>query len=331
MHKQIHYYGLDVTRGLSALFIVLYHYTSRYNENPSTLEYSIDWPVTISWGCAAVTTFFVLSGFLGAKHFNREVSSAIPFLKSKFLRLFPSFFVAVILTSTFTYYLLPDAFCGIKDILLNFTMIPSLLGAKSVDGAYWTLQVEWTFYFVIVFAMFISNQSIKKLIPLIWVSFSLFCNLFYHTIPFANIITTLAITRHSQEFIMGLCLYNLIVLKDNGMSIPTAFLCVVNQIVAQDLNHILFFIATILIICVSTLPNVDYIFHFKVFKPLIWYSRVSYPLYLIHQMIGFCILKCIIQYTPYSSWWIIVIPLTVVSILAGLIHHYIEVPMAKSI
>lgn len=35
---------------------------------------------------------------------------------------------------------------GLRQFLANLTMAPKLLGEKPVDGAYWTLAVEWVFY-----------------------------------------------------------------------------------------------------------------------------------------------------------------------------------------
>ena len=73
-NKHIHYTGLDVVRGLSAILIMLYHYTTRYNQNPITDGAKTDWSISVPWGCAAVTTFFILSGFLCAKHLIKSDS-----------------------------------------------------------------------------------------------------------------------------------------------------------------------------------------------------------------------------------------------------------------
>ena len=329
MYKQKYYNGLNVLRGMSALFIVLYHYTIRYNENPITMKNAIDWPITFPWGCAAVSTFFILSGFLGGKHLMAEKESIWPFIKGRFLRLFPSFFVSVIFTSITTYILLPQAFCGLKDIILNLTMVPSLLGARSVDGAYWTLQMEWTFYIVSAIVMFFSSKKIKMLIPLLWVLMSLLCNEMYNVIPYANVISTLTISKHSQEFIIGVILYNIIILKEYKYSISTALLCVANQISCQDVTHIAFFIFTILYILVTTFPSVDIIFGRKIFKPIVWISEISYPLYLIHQIVGFSIMNKIVQFTGSGNWIIIGGPLLFVIVIAWFVHKYIEIPTVK--
>lgn len=45
--------------------------------------------------------------------------------------------------------MMPERLRSVKDIVLNFTMFPGLLGAQSVDGVYWTLQVEMIFYLLL--------------------------------------------------------------------------------------------------------------------------------------------------------------------------------------
>lgn len=52
---------LNVLRGISALLIVLYHYTVQYEKS---IGHLVPYTVTIPWGCYAVNTFFMLSGFL---------------------------------------------------------------------------------------------------------------------------------------------------------------------------------------------------------------------------------------------------------------------------
>ena len=55
--------SFDVIRGLSAIAVMLFHYTCRYNEIPELLSSSTDFGFSITWGFAAVSSFFILSGF----------------------------------------------------------------------------------------------------------------------------------------------------------------------------------------------------------------------------------------------------------------------------
>ena len=60
-----YYPGLNVIRAISAMLIVLFHYTTMYNQSIYTPEnLKTNYPITFPWASMAVITFFLLSGFL---------------------------------------------------------------------------------------------------------------------------------------------------------------------------------------------------------------------------------------------------------------------------
>ena len=61
--------ALDIIRILSALSILLYHYTTRYDE---VIGHTSDWRFLWPWGAEAVNVFFFLSGFLAIIHFRNQ-------------------------------------------------------------------------------------------------------------------------------------------------------------------------------------------------------------------------------------------------------------------
>lgn len=79
MGKNKRIYGLDIIRGISAILIILYHYTTRYNESIYTAkEYIHRWPIKVFWGSLAVCTFFLLSGYLSGIY---KEGNALEYLK----------------------------------------------------------------------------------------------------------------------------------------------------------------------------------------------------------------------------------------------------------
>ena len=65
--------SFDVIRGVSAILVMLFHYTYRYGQKPFFSDSPTSLPFTVSWGYAAVTSFFILSGFFSAKQlFNNQ-------------------------------------------------------------------------------------------------------------------------------------------------------------------------------------------------------------------------------------------------------------------
>ena len=59
--------------GGAALLVMLYHYTSRYNDIIYLKAHS-SWPINVSWGCYAVIMFFLISGFLTAYNIVNQES-----------------------------------------------------------------------------------------------------------------------------------------------------------------------------------------------------------------------------------------------------------------
>lgn len=52
---------LDYLRGLSAIAVMLYHYTTRYDQ---LFGHTTDYPVFFQYGSYGVLVFFLLSGYL---------------------------------------------------------------------------------------------------------------------------------------------------------------------------------------------------------------------------------------------------------------------------
>lgn len=88
---------LDALRGLAALAVVLYHYFYRYNELYGHHgNFAVDWTY---FGKLGVELFFMVSGFVIFMSLNR-VNRPVDFLVSRFSRLYPTYWCALILTFT---------------------------------------------------------------------------------------------------------------------------------------------------------------------------------------------------------------------------------------
>ncbi len=144
---------LDVLRGLAALAVVLFHYTTKYNE-----LYGHDAALTLRCpnGIAGVFLFFIISGFVIFMTLERTKGTA-DFLVSRFSRLYPVFWASVVLTYVVVaVFGLPGAEVRPRDAALNLAMFHEWAGIPSVDGVYWTLAVELKFY-LLMFAIFFAG------------------------------------------------------------------------------------------------------------------------------------------------------------------------------
>lgn len=147
---------LDVFRGVSALLIVLYHYTTQYDKSIGHIgNYALAFP----WGCYAVYAFFMLSGFL-IVYTYKDTFNIVSFLKKRFLRLYPMFWICMLVTTIYMSFIFPERMPTVKQFLFNLTMFPTLFGSTAIDGVYWTMPKEIIFY--IIFAIIAVMGGARK-------------------------------------------------------------------------------------------------------------------------------------------------------------------------
>jgi len=120
------------------------------------------------YGLLGVNIFFIISGFLITQSFLRSKNTA-RFVWSRFLRIFPAlvmvtctlvFLVGPLLTTLATgeYFKHPWTLSYLRGALslyevTRFTVLPGVFMENPIvqtNGPLWTLQYEWTFYFVIL-------------------------------------------------------------------------------------------------------------------------------------------------------------------------------------
>src|SRR5688572_13967921 len=92
------YKELDSLRGIAALCVVLFHFTFGYDNGLKILE---EGKFYFTYGYLGVHLFFLISGFVILMTLEKTKSSA-DFFVSRFSRLYPAYWTAIILTVLFT-------------------------------------------------------------------------------------------------------------------------------------------------------------------------------------------------------------------------------------
>lgn len=134
---------LDALRGIAALAVVLFHYTTRYDR---LFGHTHPPALALPGGYLGVPLFFVISGFVIYMTLERT-ERPMDFVVSRFSRLYPAYWGALLLTFSLVHAIgLPGKTVGWEVLLVNVTMLQGFLGVTSVDGVYWTLEVELLFY-----------------------------------------------------------------------------------------------------------------------------------------------------------------------------------------
>lgn len=158
---------LDYLRFAAAVMVVAYHYFV-FGVQHGRIDVALT-PVAevAKYGYLGVDLFFLISGFVIMNSARGKGPSR--FAVSRARRLLPAFWLAMLLTAG-TVALFGDRIgisVTIKQVVVNLTMVPLLLGQQPVDGVYWTLLYEVLFY-VAVFVMLALGlgRRIATLMPL---------------------------------------------------------------------------------------------------------------------------------------------------------------------
>ena len=134
---------LDALRGIAALAVVLFHYTTRYDQLFGHAQAPL---VAFPQGWLGVNLFFMISGFVIFMTLART-ARPMDFVVSRFSRLYPAYWGAIVLTFALTHAIgLPGKTVGWDVLAVNVTMVQGFFGVPHVDGVYWTLEVELLFY-----------------------------------------------------------------------------------------------------------------------------------------------------------------------------------------
>ena len=326
---------LNVLRGVSAILIVLYHYTVQYDKS---IGHIVPYTFTVPWGCYAVYTFFMLSGFLTV-YTCKENITVSRFLKKRFFRLYPMFWICMTVTALYMFILMPERMPSLKQFLVNLTMMPSLFGIDAVDGVYWTLVKELFFYIgfaIILWLGLIKGGKTGWLWG--WLGISLFSVIYSYGpvhFPFRGSVSLVLMPEYIYAFLVGCSVYYFNVskdLKNKIVFVGYMMSCIVLCFYMKSGQVAMFFTVSLgtLIVCSQKRIN-EWIYPVKrVLTPILIVSEISYELYLTHQFIGFGIIRMMERYGLIAEVWVL-LPIAHAIFLAIVLHYGIEVKINRKL
>jgi peptidoglycan/LPS O-acetylase OafA/YrhL len=148
-HSSSRYHNVDALRALAA-FLVLWTHTAEvfvaFADNGAPGAWLNQVAHELDFGRMGVTAFFAISGFVIPMSLrgNRRGVALRVFMVGRVFRLYPAFWVSILPGALTCYWIWGKSFT-FRDVMLNFTMIPTVLGARPAEGLYWTLQTELSF------------------------------------------------------------------------------------------------------------------------------------------------------------------------------------------
>lgn len=327
MVKVHRYLELDAFRGIAILLVMISHYTWAYDFHFNTLDqHSFHFPFA---GELGVKFFFIISGFVIFLSL-KNLSNVKDFLINRFSRLYPTYWICLLITLLFILiFPVPSINYTFYEILANFSMVQGYLKIKHIDQVYWSLGIELVFYGLM--ALIFKLKLIKHInaISFLWlllVLLSLINKSF-----FFKILTSALILRYAPLFIMGIMFYKL---KNNSRDFFIHFIILFSYLLTvyrmydegivnpqYPLLNISFVFFTIVVILFYYFSYFSISFFQSGFLNFI--GKISYPLYLLHNVIGYSIIFRIKKL--YDVEIVYVVCTSVVTIfMAFLISTHIE-------
>lgn len=312
---------IDAFRGFAIISVICYHYLIRWaapSNSQDLTNYHFTYSQILDVGKYGVELFFVISGLVISMTVMR-VRSALEFAVHRFARLYPAFLVALIMTYIVTQFGPAEFKTSPWDLICNFSMTPSLLHARAVDGVYWSLTIEIEFYFIVAFA-FVLLKNRFWMAVLCVALLSGIATLIGHG---ANLL----FAQYWPYFMFGM-----------GASFGLMQRQIVPAICLGSTGLLLFVLNPL----ANTAANVYILVTFAAlfgllalkrstpFDVLAWVGRISYSLYLIHQFIGVTIIHTLTSMGS-PDFLAIFVALATVTALATAMYLFVELPAQRAI
>jgi peptidoglycan/LPS O-acetylase OafA/YrhL len=307
---------IDALRGFAAIAVLLYHYSHRLHikYNLSIVSDQINFPL----GHYGVELFFIISGFVIFMSVN-EKTKPLTFLLKRALRLFPTYWFSMLTTLIVVFFAGNDIMqISASDFIYNITMLPSVFGAKAIDGVYWTLKIEWFFYITIFLVLLLNCLKHINYIMLIFSLFIMCLSAAFHVHKFFH---------YTALFISGMNFY--LIWKGESKIINHFLVFSLIIISILSFNKELIYVSVSLVLLMYLLVYSKLVF--LNVKPLLFLGKISFALYLVHQNIGHAIQLFLFDKGVQNVFVLLGTPMLVSLLLASFITYFIEIPTARFI
>ncbi|OLB81734.1 MAG: hypothetical protein AUI14_02520 [Actinobacteria bacterium 13_2_20CM_2_71_6] len=319
----------------AALFVVAFHWVgggeNAWGKSPTELFHRAH-PFA-AYGWMGVHLFFLISGFvICMSAWGKPLGE---FFVSRVARLYPAFWFAVLATSGVVALLpLHKQPLPVPQVALNLTMLAEPLNGPLVDGVYWTLWTELKFY--LLFAIVVWRGVTYRRVILFCVLWAVASVL--ATASNSDLLLAIFTPQYSMFFVGGIAFYLMYRFGPNPL-----LWC----IVGFSWLHTQYMLANQATIAGGQTGAPQYwwvsvplvtLFYFAIAAVALgWLSwarwrwltvagALTYPLYLLHGVIGFTMIRWL--YPAVPKWVLLSGLLTGMLLLSWLVHRYVERPVS---
>lgn len=338
---------LDGLRGVAILLVAIFHGYYRYSDVIPYGNYLNSFSLA-RYGWLGVELFFMISGFVIYMSVEKYKTFGA-FMFRRWVRLFPAMLFCSLLIFITAHYF-PERPAGlptISDVLSGLLFIdPAWLNLiisnklGLLEGAFWSLFVEFKFYILFGFMYYYFGKTTAK--AMLFISFFStviikvivkYSYLSSHSIIVAlnNIFSIYFTFGYFIWFLIGVLVYEL--RKD--WSINKVIQILFSSLLAclyiresQSSDYSFVFAAMLITIFIAPIYN-KYIMRMLTARLLIFYGFISYPFYLLHENFMIATLVKLSVYFPSTLFkFLPMVPIAIVTVIAYIIAKWVEPWMA---
>lgn len=327
---------VDALRGLAILYVLANHFVTRFHQIYGLPTEPL---FTIPQDHVGPHAMFIVSGFIAATTLPRA-RSARDYALARLIRLAPTFWAGAILTFTVVrIFRLPGREISVREAYINLTMVPSLFGARPIDGAYWTLEIQLAFFALAAVALALNSARQLWLLVAAITTFHLAAT--QSLLPdsphaeaalhpaFASTLSTAAdLSQHAAFFLIGIVIAlmrDYPPLKPKWWHLALLALAFTDIALPRDNQAVLIIVATAALTYLAVNFRVASRVGQLFLAPFALVGTISYALYVVNQNIGFLVMRAAFAHHLSTATGIALATLTTLA-LAIAITFLIERP-----
>lgn len=314
--------ALDALRGLAALGVLVFHYTTIATDfitvpDPPKFHFRA--------GYFGVELFFMISGFVILMSLEKTRSWR-EFAIARIARLYPAFWAGL----AFTFLLgvaapLQGQALTVADLAVNASMVPAWLKWSEIDPVYWTLAYEAGFYCTM--AMLAASGRLRQIdfFAAVWLALSVAFILWPRLVPHP-LHYLMTINDYTHLFVFGVMVWRIRSVGANALRLSVmagALAVTLLRLEPWELACEYFVAAIFLLAAFGKLEKIA-------IRPLLFLGAISYPLYLIHQIAGYRVIEALSDYGfayPVAAS----VAASVMIAISAAIHYAIEKPGERTL
>ena len=309
-------------RGFAAAAVMLHHEAQYYDVlYPGRTPL----PFNLGPGHFGVELFFIISGFVILMT-TESKKTVRGFVVSRFTRLMPAFVAALLLATLILsrWPMPPLDKPTVPQFVANLTMAPGLFGQNVIDLPYWTLAYELVFYVLMAVALKFRALRFIEALGLLWIAVGwIYVGTMDVKLHHRTSIVLLA--YYGDFFLIGMCLYRIFARAARPITWIALFCALGATAVGGGEQafytpgyiYLPLAAAFALVVWWATSAQGRWL----AWRPLVFLGRISYPLYLVHVVLGFQI----IRWGVVHGWTTLqgVAAAVIVSLAAATLMHYL--------